>query len=62
VRIIADTEACASSGMCALTAPEYFDQDDEDGRVVVLAAEAASSEGEVADAVRLCPANALRLE
>jgi ferredoxin len=62
VRIIADTEACASSGMCALTAPEYFDQDDEDGRVVVLAAEAEDCDDEVADAVRLCPANALRLE
>lgn len=61
VRIIADTEACASSGMCALTAPEYFDQDDEDGRVVLLADEADGRDDEVADAVRLCPAGALRL-
>jgi ferredoxin len=66
VRIIADTEACASSGMCALTAPEYFDQDDEDGRVVLLTVEGGTAEAEdcddVADAVRLCPAGALRLE
>lgn len=62
MRIIADTEACASSGMCALTAPEYFDQDDEDGRVVLLADEAEGCDDEVADAVRLCPASALRLE
>jgi ferredoxin len=62
VRIIADTEACASSGMCALTAPEYFDQDDEDGRVVLLAEEVEDRDGEVADAVRLCPASALLLE
>ncbi|NUQ87768.1 MAG: ferredoxin, partial [Glycomyces artemisiae] len=34
MRIVADTEQCAGSGMCALTAPEYFDQNDEDGRVV----------------------------
>jgi ferredoxin len=62
VRIVADTESCASSGMCALTAPEYFDQDDEDGRVVLLADEAEDCDDEVADAVRLCPAGALRLE
>lgn len=62
MRIIADTEGCASSGMCALTAPEYFDQDDEDGRVVLLADEAEDYDDEVADAVRLCPAGALRLE
>jgi len=48
--------------MCALTAPAYFDQDDEDGRVVLLAAEAEDCDDEVADAVRLCPASALRLE
>jgi ferredoxin len=66
MRIVADREACASSGMCALTAPEYFDQDDEDGRVVLLAVEGGTVEAgdcdEVADAVRLCPAGALRLE
>nr|QZD57857.1 ferredoxin [Glycomyces sp. TRM65418] len=51
-----------SSGMCALTAPDHFDQDDEDGRVVLLAEEAEDGDGDVADAVRLCPAAALRLE
>jgi ferredoxin len=61
-RIIADTEQCASSGMCALTAPEHFDQDDVDGRVVLLAAEARDGDRDVTDAVRLCPAAALRLE
>ncbi|MCC3764008.1 ferredoxin [Glycomyces sp. TRM65418] len=61
-RIIADAEQCMSSGMCALTAPDHFDQDDEDGRVVLLAEEAEDGDGDVADAVRLCPAAALRLE
>jgi ferredoxin len=65
MKIVADREACASAGMCALTAPEYFDQDDEDGRVVLLTGEGGTVEVEdcddVADAVRLCPAGALRL-
>lgn len=62
MKIVADREACASSGMCALTAPEYFDQDDEDGRVVLLAEKVEGSDDDVADAVRLCPASALRVE
>jgi ferredoxin len=62
VRIVADTEQCVSAGMCALTAPEHFDQDDVDGRVVLLAAEAEDGDADVADAVRLCPSGALRLE
>jgi ferredoxin len=62
VRIVADTERCVSSGMCALTRPDYFDQDDVDGRVVLLADEAEDCDDELADAVRLCPSGALRLE
>jgi ferredoxin len=62
MRIVADREACVSSGMCALTRPDYFDQDDEDGRVVLLAEEVEDCDDEVAEAVRLCPAGALRLE
>lgn len=61
VKIIADRERCAGAGMCALTAPEYFDQDDKDGLVVLLADEAEDCDTEVADAVDLCPAGALRL-
>ena len=63
MKIIADTEMCASSGMCALTAPDLFDQDDEEGRVVLLADEIGDDQAEDArDAVRLCPSGALRLD
>ncbi|GAA1666554.1 hypothetical protein GCM10009830_10250 [Glycomyces endophyticus] len=61
VKIVADRDRCAGSGMCALTAPGHFDQDDEDGLVLLLADEAEDCDDEVADAVRLCPADALRL-
>ncbi|MCD0446042.1 (4Fe-4S)-binding protein [Glycomyces sp. A-F 0318] len=57
MRITADRERCASAGMCALTAPGVFDQDDEDGRVVVLNGEPVG--GDAADAVDLCPSGAL---
>ncbi|WP_188197394.1 ferredoxin [Nonomuraea sp. SYSU D8015] len=36
MRITADTTACISAGMCTLTAPEVFDQEDDDGLVAVL--------------------------
>lgn len=60
MRIIADRQQCASAGMCALTAPTVFDQDDEDGRVVVLNDNPAAEDAKaVTDAVHLCPSGAL---
>ncbi|MQM26056.1 ferredoxin [Glycomyces albidus] len=61
MKIIADRDRCAGAGMCALTAPEHFDQDDADGLVVLLADEAEDCDTEVAEAVDLCPSGALRL-
>jgi ferredoxin len=49
--------------MCARTAPGLFDQDAEDGRVVVLVTELGNSDLPAArDAVSLCPTGALSLE
>jgi ferredoxin len=46
--------------MCALTAPEVFDQDDTDGRVRVRdAAPPPALHGAVRRAVDMCPAHAL---
>ena len=61
MRVEADRDACISAGNCVMTAGEVFDQDD-DGIVVVLAAEvSAEDEAKVDQAVKLCPASALRL-
>ena len=35
MRVRVDREVCVGAGMCALTEPEVFDQDPEDGRVVL---------------------------
>ncbi|WSC90482.1 (4Fe-4S)-binding protein [Streptosporangium sp. NBC_01639] len=60
MKITADTEVCIGAGMCALTAPEVFDQSEEEGTVVVLDGEPpASSEAAVRRAVQLCPSGAL---
>ena len=61
MRVEADRDACISAGNCVMTAGEVFDQDD-DGIVEVLVPEvSAEDEAKVDQAVKLCPASALRL-
>ena len=58
-----DPERCCSSGMCVLTAPEVFDQSEEDGSVRLLRrVPLPEHEQAVRDAVGLCPSGALALE
>lgn len=57
-----DRERCISAGMCALTAPEVFDQDTEDGRVVLLNRAPAPGQGSaVREAGQVCPSGAITL-
>ncbi len=63
MRVVGDREICVASGVCAMVAPEVFDQDDKDGRVVVTEeCPGAQNEQAARDAVRLCPSGALSLE
>jgi ferredoxin len=62
VKITVDTGSCVSSGQCVLLAPGTFDQDEEDGTVVLLAPEPPEGEREaVRQAELTCPAAAIRL-
>ena len=62
MRVTVDTERCIGSGMCALTAPEVFDQDDEEGLVVLLRPDPAPEQRAAARmAAGLCPAGAIAL-
>ena len=61
MRIGADRDRCIGAGMCVMTDEAVFDQDD-DGVVVVLAADVPAAEQQrVRDAVELCPSGALSL-
>jgi ferredoxin len=63
MRIIADLDRCVGAGQCVLTDPTTFDQNDEDGTVVVLhdrPTDPATS-ARARDAVHLCPSRALSL-
>ncbi|MFJ9854809.1 ferredoxin [Streptomyces sp. NPDC101150] len=60
IEIHADRDACVGAGQCAVTAPELFDQNEDDGLVVLLRQPAQGEEEAAArKAVSLCPARAL---
>lgn len=62
MRIEADTEVCIGAGHCVMTAPELFDQSDDDGVVIVLEPEPGPQfAAQAREAVGLCPSGALRL-
>jgi ferredoxin len=61
VKISVDTDKCVSSGQCVLLAPATFDQNEEDGTVVLLGSEPKGDEAEVRQAELTCPAAAIRL-
>ncbi|MFD8147217.1 ferredoxin [Streptomyces sp. NPDC059708] len=61
VRPHVDRERCIGAGMCAVTAPEVFDQDD-DGLVVLLDAEPDAARLTSARmAAGVCPSGAITL-
>jgi ferredoxin len=63
VRLVADQDVCVGAGMCALTAPDLFEQDADEGLVVVKVDSLGDAELQRArNAVDLCPSGALSLQ
>ncbi|MFP5347578.1 MAG: ferredoxin [Actinomycetes bacterium] len=61
MRISADRDVCIGAGMCVMTAPAVFDQDD-DGIVVLVTPDIPAEQAAAAiRATQLCPSGALRL-
>jgi ferredoxin len=60
MKLIVDRERCIGAGMCALTAPEVFDQDTRNGRVLLLEpAPPPPQHPPARRAAHLCPAAAI---
>lgn len=58
-----DRERCIGAGMCVLTAPDVFDQDEDEGLVELLESPpAAGHEDAVREATRVCPSGAIWLD
>lgn len=63
MRVIVDRTRCIGSGSCAATVPEVFDQDQNDGTVVLLDPSPPSKLHEaVRCAATLCPGCAITVE
>jgi len=63
LHIRVDRGKCCGAGMCTLNAPEVFDQDSEQGLVVVLDPEPPRElHDDVWEAVELCPSAAITAE
>ena len=59
MRVAGDRDVCIGAGMCVLTAPAVFDQDDE-GIVTVQVDDVPDEQAAAArQAVALCPSGAL---
>jgi ferredoxin len=63
MEITTDEDRCVGAGQCVLVAPDYFDQRDSDGVVVVLRDTVdENDERQVEEAANLCPGMAISLK
>ncbi|MGW0809687.1 ferredoxin [Nonomuraea sp. NPDC002799] len=60
MKVIVDEVKCCGAGQCVLIAPEVFDQNEDDGIVVLLEAEPGEDQHAlVREAAAVCPAAAI---
>ncbi|MER7840760.1 ferredoxin [Streptomyces sp. NPDC096040] len=60
MKVSVDVTKCCGAGQCVLTAPEVFDQREDDGTVVLLApAPPEEQAAPVREAAAVCPAGAI---
>jgi ferredoxin len=63
MKVTIDTDRCIAAGQCVLSAPDVFDQREEDGLVVLLnPSPSADVAVDVKQAAALCPALAITVE
>lgn len=63
MKVTVDQPKCVSAGNCVANAPEVFDQDEDDGTVILLDENPpATLAGAVRDAVAACPASVISVD
>lgn len=62
MRVVTDLDKCCGNGQCVMDAPDVFDQNDDDGTVIVLEPRPAPEQASaVRDAARHCPTEAIEV-
>jgi ferredoxin len=63
IRVTADLARCVGAGQCVLTEPAVFDQNEDDGTVIVLDStpKDEATINRVRQAIHVCPSQALAL-
>ncbi|MDT5366149.1 MAG: ferredoxin [Mycobacterium sp.] len=62
MRVTVEADKCVAAGHCVLAAADVFDQDEDDGVVIVLDDEPGPEHhAAVRQAAQLCPAAVIRL-
>jgi ferredoxin len=62
MKISVETDKCVGAGQCAMVAPAVFDQNDDDGVVIVLEESPGPEHAaDVEEAAMLCPAQVILL-
>ncbi len=60
IHVHIDRDRCLGAGMCALTAPQVFDQDEDEGLVLLLTARPPQEQhAAVRVAAGVCPASVI---
>ncbi|MFZ3561669.1 ferredoxin [Streptomyces sp. BH055] len=60
MKLTVDQDKCCGAGACVLSAPEVFDQRDEDGIVTLLTTDPAPAHhASVREAAAMCPTAAI---
>ncbi|WP_199748011.1 ferredoxin [Actinomadura sp. WAC 06369] len=63
MKLYADPKTCVGAGLCVLRLPDVFDQDEDDGTVILLRTTPdPAQESTVLNAVKACPTGALRVD
>jgi len=62
MEIKVDVDRCIAGGQCVLSAPDLFDQNDDDGTVILLGQPNPDQEEDARQAARVCPAAAIDLK
>jgi ferredoxin len=62
MRVAVDRDLCCGAGQCVLLAPDVFDQDEDDARVLLLEpTPAAAGRKAVEEAAAVCPTGAISI-